>query len=111
MIRKTGMLATPLTTRGAETESFAQDVIAGLSANPKRIPPKYFYDETGCRLFDAICQQPEYALTRTERALMAARLPEIASAVGKVDCIIEPASTLSRIVRYPSRRALVILIE
>ncbi len=68
------------------------DVRVGLAAHPKSIPPKYFYDEAGCRLFDAICQQPEYALTRTERALMAARLPEIASAVGKVDCIIEPGA-------------------
>jgi dimethylhistidine N-methyltransferase len=68
------------------------DVMAGLAARPKSIPPKYFYDETGCRLFEAICQQPEYTLTRTERALMASRLPEIASAVGKVDCIIEPGA-------------------
>ena len=44
------------------------DVLAGLAARPKSIPPKYFYDEAGCRLFDAICEQPEYALTRTERA-------------------------------------------
>lgn len=68
------------------------DVLAGLAAHPKSIPPKYFYDEAGCRLFDAICQQPEYALTRTERALMATRLSEIGSAVGKVDCIIEPGA-------------------
>jgi len=68
------------------------DVLAGLAARPKSIPPKYFYDEAGCRLFDAICQQPEYALTRTERALMASRLPEIAAVVGKVDCIIEPGA-------------------
>ncbi len=68
------------------------DVLAGLAARPKSIPPKYFYDEAGCRLFDAICEQPEYVLTRTERALMASRLPEIASAVGKVDCIVEPGA-------------------
>jgi dimethylhistidine N-methyltransferase len=68
------------------------DVLAGLAARPKSIPPKYFYDEAGCRLFEAICEQPEYALTRTERALMASRLPEIAAAIGKVDCIIEPGA-------------------
>lgn len=68
------------------------DVLAGLAAHPKSIPPKYFYDEAGCKLFEAICQQPEYTLTRTERALMASRLPEIASAVGKADCIIEPGA-------------------
>ena len=31
--------------------SFARDVIEGLTARPKRLPPKYFYDETGSRLF------------------------------------------------------------
>lgn len=68
------------------------DVLAGLAADPKSIPPKYFYDEQGCRLFEAICAQPEYALCRTERALMASRLPEIAAAVGQIDCIIEPGA-------------------
>lgn len=68
------------------------EVLAGLAAHPKAIPPKYFYDAAGCRLFDAICTQPEYTLCRTEQSLMAARLPEIADAVGEVDCIIEPGA-------------------
>ncbi|MBI3430802.1 MAG: L-histidine N(alpha)-methyltransferase [Hydrogenophilales bacterium] len=68
------------------------DVLAGLAANPKAIPPKYFYDESGCRLFEAICAQPEYALCRTEQTLMAARLPDIATAIGEVDCLVEPGA-------------------
>lgn len=68
------------------------DVLAGLAARPKSIPPKYFYDDAGCRLFEAICRQPEYALCRTEQALMAARLPDIAAAVGAIDCIVEPGA-------------------
>lgn len=68
------------------------EVLAGLASSPKSIPPKYFYDEAGCRLFEAICLQPEYALTRTEQALMASRLPEIAAAIGAVDCIVEPGA-------------------
>ena len=68
------------------------DVLAGLAARPKSIPPKYFYDEAGCRLFEAICRQPEYDLCRTERALMAAHLPAIAAAIGTVDCIVEPGA-------------------
>lgn len=60
------------------------DVLAGLAIYPKAIPPKYFYDERGCQLFDAICAQPEYALCRIERALMDSRLPEIAAAVGRI---------------------------
>ena len=76
----------------AARDDLRADVLAGLAASPKAIPPKYFYDEEGCRLFEAICAQPEYALCRTERALMAARLPEIAAAVGDVDAIVEPGA-------------------
>jgi uncharacterized SAM-dependent methyltransferase len=39
---------------------FAADVLAGLSATPKRIPAKYFYDAKGSALFEAITEQPEY---------------------------------------------------
>lgn len=68
------------------------DVLTGLSSSPKSIPPKYFYDEAGCRLFEAICQQPEYVLTRTELSLMRDNMPEIAAAIGAVDCVIEPGA-------------------
>ena len=76
----------------AARDDLRADVLAGLAASPKAIPPKYFYDEAGCRLFEAICAQPEYALCRTEQALMAARLPEIAAAIGEVECIVEPGA-------------------
>jgi dimethylhistidine N-methyltransferase len=76
----------------ANRDDLRVDVLTGLAASPKSIPPKYFYDEAGCRLFESICEQPEYALTRTERALMRARLGDIASAIGPVDCIIEPGA-------------------
>ena len=59
---------------------------------PKSIPPKYFYDEAGCRLFESICQQPEYVLTRTETELMRDNMQKIAAAAGVVDCIIEPGA-------------------
>src|SRR5215468_516573 len=55
----------------------AADVRRGLTATPKRLPPKYFYDDRGSRLFEAICELPEYYLTRTEHALLA----DIADAV------------------------------
>lgn len=76
----------------AARDDLRAEVLAGLAASPKSIPPKYFYDEQGCRLFEAICAQPEYALCRTEQALMAARMPEIAAAVGEVECIVEPGA-------------------
>ena len=49
-----------------------------LSRRPPSIPSKYFYDDRGSALFDAICDLPEYYLTRTERALLDERSPEIA---------------------------------
>jgi len=45
----------------ADRANLRDDVLTGLAASPKSIPPKYFYDEAGCRLFEAICAQPEYA--------------------------------------------------
>jgi L-histidine Nalpha-methyltransferase len=54
--------------RGAS--SFAQDVVAGLTASPKRLPAKYHYDEVGSALFDAITLLPEYYLTRAETEIL-----------------------------------------
>ena len=65
---------------------FREDVALGLRQNPKTIPPKYFYDQQGSLLFEEICQQPEYYLTRTEAAILTRRAPEIIDAVG--DCAI-----------------------
>jgi len=47
------------------TDTFARDVIAGLAAPRKAIPPKYFYDAVGSALFERICELPEYYPTRT----------------------------------------------
>lgn len=57
--------------------SFAEDVRAGLSASPKRLFPKYFYDELGSQLFEAICLLPEYYLTRAENEIFARYSDEI----------------------------------
>jgi L-histidine N-alpha-methyltransferase len=51
-------------------DRLARDVRCGLGGRPKRLPPKYFYDDRGSQLFDAICDLPEYYLTRTEHALL-----------------------------------------
>src|SRR5918992_1289410 len=56
---------------------FAEDVRKGLSAEPKRLLPKYFYDELGSLLFDAICLLPEYYLTRAEEEILARYSDEI----------------------------------
>ena len=76
----------------ASRDDLRVDVLTGLAGSPKSVPPKYFYDEAGCRLFEAICAQPEYVLCRTEQALMTSRVSDIATAIGPVDCIVEPGA-------------------
>src|SRR3546814_14471089 len=53
------------------------DVLAGLAQRPRRLPSKYFYDHRGSVLFELITRQPEYYVTRTELALLAASANQI----------------------------------
>jgi len=55
------------------------EVRAGLVREQKELPPKYFYDHRGSRLFEEITRLPEYYLTRAERALLAAWAPRLAT--------------------------------
>jgi L-histidine N-alpha-methyltransferase len=73
----------------------AREVLAGLSRRPRSIPPKYFYDERGSRLFDAICDLPEYYLTRAEQALLQAHAGGIVQRSG-VRCLVEIGSGMAR---------------
>jgi L-histidine N-alpha-methyltransferase len=50
--------------------SFASEVRSGLAERPRQLPPHWFYDELGSRLFDAICLLPWYRITRVERRLL-----------------------------------------
>lgn len=59
-------------------DRFAREVRAGLTASPKSLPCCYFYDRLGSRLFEAICELPEYYLTRAETAILEAHAEEIA---------------------------------
>jgi dimethylhistidine N-methyltransferase len=61
---------------------FSTDVIAGLASNPPTLPCKYFYDERGARLFQKICELPEYYITRTEIDILDQSRDEIASELG-----------------------------
>src|SRR5438477_5341944 len=58
---------------------FSGDVRSGLTASPKELPCCYFYDRLGSRLFEAICELPEYYLTRAETAILQAHAQEIAA--------------------------------
>jgi dimethylhistidine N-methyltransferase len=51
-------------------DTLAEAVRHGLTADPKWLPCRFFYDEEGSRLFEVICRQPEYYLTRTEDAIL-----------------------------------------
>src|SRR5690606_34534290 len=70
-----------LTDLHPSTDDIAGDVLRGLSSAPRRLPSKYFYDQRGSELFEAITRQPEYYLTRVELALLADRGADIAAAV------------------------------
>ncbi len=70
-------------------EEFRDAVFRGLGNMPKTLPCKFFYDAQGSRLFDRICELPEYYPTRTECALLAARAEDIAACVGPQVELIE----------------------
>ena len=70
----------------------AEDVRSGLTARPKRFLPKYFYDELGSQLFDAICLLPEYYLTRAENKILQRYAEEIAASVEGQKTLVEMGS-------------------
>jgi dimethylhistidine N-methyltransferase len=85
-------------------DSFREDVIAGLSAPLKALPPKYFYDARGSRLFEAICRLAEYYPTRAEIALMRQHLADIARFAGSGCELVEYGSGASVKIRLLLKR-------
>ncbi len=71
-------------------DEFMQDVLRGLEKRPASIPPKYFYDAKGSRLFDAITQLPEYYPTRTEMLILTENARDIARRIGTGNLLVEP---------------------
>jgi L-histidine Nalpha-methyltransferase len=84
------LLDVHLTDRDAEA-ALRADALAGLTATPKHLPPKWFYDARGSELFEQITALPEYYPTRTEAALLARSVDEIAAASG-ADTLVELGS-------------------
>jgi L-histidine N-alpha-methyltransferase len=70
------------------------DVRAGLATTPKTLPPKWFYDERGSKLFDAITRLPEYYPTRVERDILRGQATAIAAHTG-ADTLVELGSGTS----------------
>jgi dimethylhistidine N-methyltransferase len=76
-------------------KSFAQEALEGLGLPQKALPPKYFYDAEGSRLFEAICELPEYYPTRTEIGLLRAAAGEIAAEIPEGAVLVELGSGAS----------------
>jgi dimethylhistidine N-methyltransferase len=68
------------------------DARCGLRQHPKRLPSKYFYDARGSQLFEEICEQPEYYLTRVELALMREHIDSLAATLGPDVLLVEYGS-------------------
>lgn len=81
--------------REDERDVFLRDTLAGLSASPKTMLPKYFYDGAGSALFEAICDTPEYYPTRTETALLTGIAAELASYIPEGAVLLELGSGAS----------------
>jgi L-histidine N-alpha-methyltransferase len=71
----------------AHERGLAEDVLDGLTRPFKELPPKHFYDERGCELFDRITELPEYYPTRAERAILEAEAVGIAAATGAAELV------------------------
>ena len=76
-----------------------REILAGLSQPQKTISSKFFYDEKGSRLFDQICELPEYYLTRTELGILREHVVEMADRIGPKASLIEFGSGSSLKIR------------
>ena len=86
-----------------EESTFEADVLAGLNATPKRLPPKYFYDGAGSLLFERITELPEYYPTRCEMRILREHARDIAKLVPQGAALIEFGSGSSKKARIMLR--------
>ncbi len=73
-------------------QEFLIEVTDGLSSSQKTLPCKYFYDEKGSQLFEAICETPEYYVTRTECSIYERYASEMAALIGEKALLLEPGA-------------------
>ncbi|MFQ5865075.1 MAG: L-histidine N(alpha)-methyltransferase [bacterium] len=85
-------LKVKISRRDKSVESLGEDVLKGLSSNPKTLPPKYFYDQVGSKIFEDICKLPEYYLTRTEYTILNKYAQEIVNRFNKRITLVELGS-------------------
>ena len=82
-------MITRIADKDAATAQFASDVQYYLSQQPRQLPSRYFYDDLGSALFDAICRLPWYGVTRAELRLLASHGRQILGRVRELTTIIE----------------------
>jgi dimethylhistidine N-methyltransferase len=82
---------TPMADSSAQggTSEFARDMLACLAHTPHAISPKYFYDAAGSRLFERICELPEYYVTRTELEILSRDVQRMADCIGPEAEVVE----------------------
>jgi dimethylhistidine N-methyltransferase len=78
--------------RAPAREQPPEKLVSGLRGTPKRLSAAYFYDQLGSALFERICRQPEYYLTRTETAILRRIAPEIGRLLGECCLLVELGS-------------------
>ena len=85
--------------QSGDASTFEADVLAGLSATPKRVAAKYFYDGTGSLLFERITEMPEYYPTRSEMSILRDHAADIAKLIPQGAALVEFGSGSSKKVR------------
>ena len=89
-----------MTNNNSSNSNDLEEIIAGLQNPQKMISPKYFYDERGSKLFEDICELPEYYLTRAEIGIMRENMSDIADCAGPGTSVIEFGSGAGLKTRY-----------
>ncbi|HEY4128514.1 MAG TPA: L-histidine N(alpha)-methyltransferase [Gammaproteobacteria bacterium] len=92
MMQTSEILSVILRDYHPQADEMRSEVLASLSEPQKTLPCKFFYDAKGSLLFDAICELPEYYLTRTELGIMETHLGAMAAALGERLMLVEPGS-------------------
>ncbi|OFW98416.1 MAG: dimethylhistidine N-methyltransferase [Alphaproteobacteria bacterium RIFCSPHIGHO2_12_FULL_66_14] len=82
-------LRAPDRAEAGDRAEFRDAVLAGLARSPRAIAPKFLYDARGSELFDAICELPEYYLTRTETGILTGCAAELARLAGPGCALVE----------------------
>ncbi len=91
-MKRTAAALCPRVAAASASDPLLAEILAGLTARPKYLYPKFFYDARGSELFDRICELPEYYLTRTEVSILRTQAPRFVRALGPGVRLVEPGS-------------------